>query len=72
MFEEELESYKQAMEKRKADHAAAIERQRQELAARMQELQTKQNQVFQNSNQAESGFPKIKPSRIKFSKIQTK
>ena len=47
MFEEELESYKQAMEKRKADHAAAIERQRQELAARMQELQTKQNQVFQ-------------------------
>ena len=53
MFEEELESYKQAMEKRKADHAAAIERQRQELAARMQELQTKQNQVFQNSNQAE-------------------
>ena len=56
MFEEELESYKQAMEKRKADHAAAIERQRQELAARMQELQTKQNQVFHNYTKQNKGF----------------
>ena len=45
VFEEELESYKVATAQRKAEHASAIERQRQELAARMQELQAKQNQV---------------------------
>ena len=45
VFEEELESYKIATAQRKADHASAIERQRQELAAKMQELQAKQNQV---------------------------
>ena len=46
VFEEELESYKIATAQRKAEHASAIERQRQELAARMQELQAKQNQVL--------------------------
>ena len=45
VFEEELESYKIAMDQRKSAHSAAIERQRQELTARIQELQAKQDQV---------------------------
>ena len=45
VFEGELERFKMATAQRKAEHASAIERQRQELSARMQELQAKQNQV---------------------------
>ena len=47
VFEDELERFKAATAQRKAEHASAIERQRQELAAKMQELQAKQNQVVQ-------------------------
>ena len=45
VFEQDMEQYKRMMADRKAEHAAAIEQQRRQMAMQMQELQQKQNQV---------------------------
>jgi hypothetical protein len=46
VFDQDMETYKRLMSERKLVHTAAIERQRQQLAAQMQELQLQQNQVI--------------------------